>query len=428
MFRLLSTIKKESLILMRDRAGLGVLFVMPMALVLVVTLVQDSAFKAVRETEIKLIYLDNDRGVFGLALEKVLNEAGNFSLTKKLDGKEVDEKILREKVAKGDFQIGIIVPEGAGREIQEKAGDLIEKMISATSMSGSGNPGKESQPLEIEIHFDPAIRKSFRNSVVSSLNRFIAHIEKTAILDIISGKFSVNRTVKEGEKDYLKSMVEIKEIYAVPESSGLTPNAVQQNVPAWTMFAIFFICIPLAGNMIKERNDGISVRLRTMPGSYLTHVLGKIIVYLCVCMIQFVLMLLVGVYILPMLGTEILEMGSDYGAMMLMAVSSGLAATGFGVMLGTLATTHEQASTFGAISVVVAAALGGVMVPVFVMPEIMQKVSVMSPLSWGLNGFLDIFLREGNLFAVLPDAMKLLIFFMSTLLISHLRNKFMNLG
>ncbi|MCK5504436.1 MAG: ABC transporter permease, partial [Thermodesulfovibrionia bacterium] len=192
----------------------------------------------------------------------------------------------------------------------------------------------------------------------------------------------------------------------------------------WTMFAIFFICIPLAGNMIKERNDGISVRLRTMPGSYLTHVLGKIIVYLCVCMIQFVLMLLVGVYILPMLGTEILEMGSDYSAMMLMAVSSGLAATGFGVMLGTLATTHEQASTFGAISVVVAAALGGVMVPVFVMPEIMQKVSVISPLSWGLNGFLDIFLREGNLFEVLPDAMKLLMFFISTLLISRLRYKF----
>ena len=176
--------------------------------------------------------------------------------------------------------------------------------------------------------------------------------------------------------------------------------------------------------MIKERNDGISVRLRTMPGSYLTHVLGKIIVYLCVCMIQFVLMLLVGVYILPMLGTEILEMGSDYSAMMLMAVSSGLAATGFGVMLGTLATTHEQASTFGAISVVVAAALGGVMVPVFVMPEIMQKVSVISPLSWGLNGFLDIFLREGNLFEVLPDAMKLLMFFISTLLISRLRYKF----
>ena len=425
MFRLLSTVKKEFLILFRDKAGLGVLFIMPMVLVLVVTLVQDSAFRAVKETEIKLIYLDNDRGTFGLSLERGLNEAGNFSLTKKIHGKEVDEKILREKVSKGDFQIGIIVPEGASRKIQEKAIEMVKKTIFQGSESTSKNSKEDTQPLEIEVYLDPAVRKSFQNSVISSLNAFAANIEKRYVLDVISREFSGNgrETKKEEKKNYREPLVKIREIYAVPESLSITPNAVQQNVPAWTMFAIFLIAIPLAGNMIKESKDGIFLRLRTMPVSYPTHILGKIIVYLCICMIQSVLMLLVGIFILPALGTEILVMGSNYPAMVLIALSAGLAAAGFGVMLGTVAGTQEQASTFGAISVVVAAALGGVMVPVFVMPEFMQKISVISPLSWGLKGFLDIFLRDGNLLVILPNAIKLLSFFVLTMFISGLRSK-----
>ncbi len=33
-------------------------------------------------------------------------------------------------------------------------------------------------------------------------------------------------------------------------------NSVQHNVPAWSIFAMFFIVIPIAGNMIREREDG----------------------------------------------------------------------------------------------------------------------------------------------------------------------------
>ena len=53
--------------------------------------------------------------------------------------------------------------------------------------------------------------------------------------------------------------------------------------------------------------------------------------------------------------------------------------------------------TFGAVSVVIAAAIGGIMVPVFAMPPVMQTISIFSPLSWGLNAFLDVFVRGGSL-------------------------------
>ena len=56
------------------------------------------------------------------------------------------------------------------------------------------------------------------------------------------------------------------------------------------------------------------------------------------------------------------------------------------------------------------AALGGVLVPKAVMPLFMQQASLVSPLEWGLDGFLEIFVRGGSLRDVLPDAAGLIAF------------------
>ncbi|MDX2451199.1 ABC transporter permease, partial [Desulfosarcina sp.] len=91
--------------------------------------------------------------------------------------------------------------------------------------------------------------------------------------------------------------------------------------------------------------------------------------------------------------------------------SAILAATGYGVLLGTVVDTYEQASMFGPISIVIAAAIGGIMVPVYAMPAFMQSISVVSPLAWGLNGSLDVFVRGGGLADVLPETAALTAFF-----------------
>jgi ABC-2 type transport system permease protein len=98
-------------------------------------------------------------------------------------------------------------------------------------------------------------------------------------------------------------------------------------------------------------------------------------------------------------------------ALLIIALSATLAATGYGIMLGTLSSTYEQASMFGPISIVIAAAIGGVMVPVYAMPKLMQNLSAFSPLEWGLGAFLDILVRGGDLKTVLPDVISMLLLF-----------------
>ena len=209
-------------------------------------------------------------------------------------------------------------------------------------------------------------------------------------------------------------LMAVKEKVARYGQEAIIPNTVQQNIPAWTLFGMFFIVVPLGGSIIRERQDGMLARLLTMPTSYLTIISGKISAYLLICLVQFVLIMALGRLLLPLLGAPVLDFGSSPAALILIVVSAALAASGYGILLGTIARTYEQASMFGAVSVVIAAALGGIMVPVFVMPRIMQTISEFSPLAWGLNAFLSVFVRNGDVPSILPQATRLLIFFVST--------------
>jgi ABC-2 type transport system permease protein len=49
------------------------------------------------------------------------------------------------------------------------------------------------------------------------------------------------------------------------------------------------------------------------------------------------------------------------------------------------------------------------MVPKFAMPGFMQDIANISPMSWGLEGFLDIFLRNGGVSDVLSKSLSLII-------------------
>jgi len=49
----------------------------------------------------------------------------------------------------------------------------------------------------------------------------------------------------------------------------------------------------------------------------------------------------------------------------------------------------------------------------------MQKISIISPLNWGLESFYDIFLKNGNITDILPEISALFVFFIITILIAY---------
>ncbi|MBF1215935.1 MAG: ABC transporter permease, partial [Haemophilus parainfluenzae] len=74
-----------------------------------------------------------------------------------------------------------------------------------------------------------------------------------------------------------------------------------------------------------------------------------------------------------------------------------LAALGYGLLISVVARTTEHAVVLGGGGIIIMAAIGGIMVPVYVMPEIMQTISQFSPMGWALNGFQNLLLNHYHL-------------------------------
>ena len=77
----LSTLVKELKILIRDRAGLAVLFAMPICLVLIVTMVQDNVMKITGATVAQAIFVDQDGGEAARLLKELLDEQDSIETT-----------------------------------------------------------------------------------------------------------------------------------------------------------------------------------------------------------------------------------------------------------------------------------------------------------------------------------------------------------
>lgn len=422
MYKLKMSIYKEMLLLKRDFGGLVILFVMPLILIVAITLIQDNAFKKVTDTKMPIVLVDNDGSDIAEIIRHNLQENGLFEIISEYNNLPLTEEQAKESVFAGDYQLAIIIPEGVTTGLQEKVDQNVNKIV---SQFGFENPDDSlgnkpvTQHKEVKLYFDPATQLSFKNSVKDAINQMISKIETQSIYKAFQEELG------EGDEPIFdqSNFIVFKEIVPKVNDKEVIPNSVQHNVPAWALFAIFFIVVPLSINLVKEKSQGTHVRMLTNPTPYYIVVLGKTATYLIVCYIQFLLMVAIGVYLFPYLGLPVLELQGKFILMSLIAIFSGLAAIGFGIVLGTIANTQEQSAPFGATSVVILAAIGGVWVPVFAMPKYMQYISNLSPMNWGLSAFYDVVLRNGKLLAILPELIYLFLFFIISTLIAILYDK-----
>ena len=210
------------------------------------------------------------------------------------------------------------------------------------------------------------------------------------------------------------------EVHYSGMNKGRTPTSTQQSVPSWIVFGMFFIIIPMSTVFINERKQNTLMRMHTMNISIPALFGGKIIPYLVINQIQVWLMVGVGVFIVPLLGADALTPGDSMAGLIMISSGLSFAAIGTSMLIAVTAGTVEQATTVGGIINILLGAIGGVMVPKLFMPPAMQTIANISPMSWGLEGFLDIFLRDLGPKDVFPEMLALTLFGLSLLLLAWL--------
>ena len=406
-FKLWQCVVKEFKLLFRDIGGLITLFIMPVILVVVVTSIQDSTYQSFSASKIPVLWIDHDQDSISLHVKKELEASQSFSLITTENNKAITEVTAKELVFKGKYQMAIVIPKNLTSDLNIKVRQNVDGLLDEMGMSTSTYDPVKVEKKEIRLYFDPATQAAFKNGIKSNIDKMVAQLESDAIYKTFETQLGGSSSTS-----FNDTFISFKEIVPQEKNADIVPNSVQHNVPAWTLFAIFFIMVPLSINIVKEKNQGTYLRLISSPTSNNILYLGKIITYLVICLLQFYTILIIAKVVFPYMNLPELNLSFKKIALMsALTLTAGLAAIGMAILLGIVSKTQEQSAPFGATFVIILAAVGGVWIPVFAMSQVMQVASKASPMNWALNGYYDIILRNGSLIDIIPEMILLTLFF-----------------
>jgi ABC-2 type transport system permease protein len=172
---------------------------------------------------------------------------------------------------------------------------------------------------------------------------------------------------------------------------------------------ITWVFIPLFGIsalFAYERQQGTLRRLLTTPANKATFLLGTITGQVAMALVQMLLLVEFGILVMK------LNWGREPLALLLILLTSALAAAAFGTLMGTFIKTESQANGLSIMFGMVFALMGGCWYPLELFPAAIQTAVKILPTRWAMQGMLDLVLRGGGVGDVLPEAGVLLLFAM----------------
>ena len=374
----LAVFTKEVRLLARDIHGLALLFILPLVFILIMSLALQNLFDARAGKGLGVLVLNQDRGELSETLVQRLSDNAAFAVhdADATASPETLPRLLNE----GPYAFAVHISPDYSQNLKKQTSETDAPPLVTILVAPQTT-------RQTELVFTAALREALARQRAVEL--WGVYVEP--ILSASTDPIAVEYAYRRGD-------------------NRETPTAVQQNTPGWLVFAMFFIAVPFSNSFIRERQFGVLRRLRTTNIGPLAQFFGKLAPYFLINQIQVVLMLATGALLVPRLGGDALAINGGPLGLVVLAAALSFAALALALLIAVTARTTEQATMLAGIGVIVLGAVGGVMVPTFVMPAALQNIAQFSPMAWGVEGFLDLFLRGGGLAEVLSEVLKLLCF------------------
>lgn len=194
----------------------------------------------------------------------------------------------------------------------------------------------------------------------------------------ISENFSSVETKKTSE-----SFLKTTSIIAEEENSPGLIHAVAGTAIMMLLFSVAGI----GASLLDEKQEGTLKKLLYSPIRPQNILYGKMLSTNVISIFQLTMMFLFAKLAFG------LDIFPHLPSLLLMVIATAYACSSFGVLLASFAKSRQQVQGLSTLIILVMSCIGGSMIPTFIMPVFMQRISVFSVNYWGIQGFYDIFWR-----------------------------------
>ena len=413
---ILSIVRTGFMNLRRDRGALTLSFIVPIAFFSIFAGIFGSRNGGTDPIRIAVVDEDHTelskRLVEALQTERGLRAETGPAATKGAPPRFYDSRTAEAAVRSGNFPVAVIIPKGFG-----------------DSPIQFGPSGKQTRLVILNDSSDPiaaqVVYGLIQKSAMMSLPDAMAS-EGAKYLDRISGGLtSEQRTRVDQSMRELRAYSESRRDEASPGKdqpasskeamTGLISAEIRDVVgenkksPLVAFYAagigvmfLLFSASAAGGAILDESESGTLDRILSSRVTMNTLLLGKLLYSALLGFTQLTVMFLWGALVFKV------ELFRHLGGFIVMASVTSLASAGLGLALASACKTRAQLGALTTLVVLVMSALGGSMVPRFIMPELLQKIGLVTFNAWALDGFTKIFWREEPVAHVWPQVLVLI--------------------
>jgi len=347
--------------LLRWRANLFFLFVLPMLIILLL----GAAFGG---AEARLGVVASDTGPLGRELVASLEEKPQLEVRR-----FSDEAALERSVQSGRVGAGLVVP--AGYDAALRSGDN-------AALSYFARPDAPAEKLRVAVESAVAGQsaevRAARLLQRAGIATFEQGLARAGAAAVVMPPVEVRVTDPDGEP--------------YPEGGG------RFEAGASTQLVLFVFLTSLNGAiwLIEARRLGVMRRMLATPTRVRTVLAGETLGRFAIALLQ------AGIIVV---GSAV-AFGVGWGdplAAAALVIAFSLVGSGAGLLLGSVVSSEQQAGPLALLLSLGLAALGGSMVPLEVFPDRVRAVAHLTPHAWANDGFAELVRHGGGIADVLPE-------------------------
>lgn len=368
MQRILYLVQKEFRQILREKAFIGIIFIMPFIQIVILGFAITTDVK-----NVSLGIVDYDKSSASRRVTDAFDKTQSF--TYKYNLKSVDD--AQEKLDEGLIKVAIIIPENFERDLRSARAPVIQALIDGVDGNSAG------------------VATAYINQIARKLQ--IEWLQSSGVAPRIL-------------KNMHLTQIEPRMLYnaSLESKNNIVPGIIAVLITMITAF--------LTGmSIVREKEIGTLEQLMVTPIKSYELILGKIIPFIIVAF----LMMLVGILAAGLI-FNIWVKGSILLLFVLSIVYS-LSTLGLGIFASTVSKTQQQAMFIAWFFSVFAILLSGFFIPIENMPDWVQGVTYLNPLRYFIVIIREVYLKGTPLVYLLNETLAMGIFGVVTFTLASMR-------